>query len=291
MIIQALITRIIPLLSSGLTAQNPQDPPPPAIAEGPTLPPSGQGQMPRIVVSAGKLEMPPPFGDSPPGQVRPRETTEVFPVNVAGSYTLAQSPLDGTLSCRLVWLKRPSPLEGKKIRLYPRKGNSGDGFTVNPATKQIQVFYAALSLSDPTVDPELEVEYAYAAVFTLREFRQMLLLEAYATTVGDAEKWAALAASVLITNMANLLEDSNKSGNSHNSGNYATTHLVSDVQWVEGLPERVADNVFRYTVHFRTSGQIILARTLSEGVGIIEKIYSPGHKGDTGPVSIEANLD
>lgn len=290
MIIQALITRIIPLLSSGLTAQNPQDPPPPAIAEGPTLPPSGQGQMPRIVVSAGKLEMPPPFGDSPPGQVRPRETREVFSVNinaVQGPYTLAQSPLDGTLSCRLVWRQRSDALEGKKLRLYPRKGNSGDGFTVNSTTRQIQVFHAAQLAGTP----ELEVEYAYAAVFTLREFRQMLLLETYAGNIGDAEKWAALAASVLITNMANLLEDSNKSGNSHNSGNYATTHLVSDVQWVEGLPERVADNVFRYTVQFRTSGQIILARTLSEGVGIIEKIYSPGHKGDTGPVSIEANLD
>lgn len=285
MIIKALIAHITARLQDDLTGQGA-----PAIAGGPALPPSGQGQLPRLVVSAGKLEMPPPFGDSPPGQVRPRETREIFSVNinaVQGPYTLAQSPLDGTLSCRLVWRQRPDALEGKKLRLYPRKGNTGDGFTINPITRQLQVFHSpALAGS-----PELEVEYAYAAVFTLREFRQMLLLEAYAANIADAEKWAALATAVLITNTAQLLEDSNKSGNSHNSGNYTTTHLINEIQWADGQPERLSDGVFRYTVQFRTSGQIILARTLSSSVGVIEKIYSPGHKGDVGPVSIEANLD
>jgi hypothetical protein len=285
MIIKALIARITTRLQTDLTGAGA-----PTVAEGPAPPPTGQGQLPRLVVSAGKLEMPPPFGDSPPGQVRPRETTEVFPVNanaVQGPYTLQQSPLDGTLSCRLVWRQRLDPLEGKKTRLYPRKGNTGDGFTINPQTRQLQLFHSqALSGT-----PELEVEYAYAAVFTLREFRQMLLLEAYANNLADAEKWAALATAVLLTNTAKLLEDSNKSGNVHSSGNYTTTHLLSEVQWVEGLPERIADNIFRHTAQFRCSGQIILARTLSESAAAIQKIYSPGHKSDPGPISIEANLD
>jgi len=285
MIIKAFNARITARLQADLTG-----PGAPVISEGPAPPPVPPNPLPRLVVSGGQLEMPPPFGDSPPGQVRPREVVERFPVNlgaVQGPYTLAHSPLDGTVSCRLVWRNVNDSLQGKKTRLYPRKGSIGDGFTVHQTQHQIQVFLSQTL----TEHPELEVTYAYASVFTLREFRQILLLEAYAATALDAEKWAALAAAVLITNSAKLLEDSNQSDNTHSSGSYATTHLISDVQWVQGLPERIADNLFRYTMQFRTSGQIILARTLSEGFGTIQTIFSPGNKKVAGAISIEANLD
>ena len=283
MIIKAFIARIKTLLEdNGLGAGRP------AVFEGPAIPPP-VGQLPRIVVSAGKLEMPPPFGDAPPGQARPRDIREHFPVNinaVQGPYTLAQMPLDGTVSCRLTWRTAGENLEGKKIRVYPRKGNTGDGFTVDYENRRINVFYAQ-TLADT---PELEVEYAYAAIFTLREFRQMLLLEAYADMASNAEKWASLAAAVLLTNADTLLEDSNQSGNVHSNGNYTTTHLIGDFQWAEGLPEQVSSGVFRYTVQFRTSGQVILARTLSD-FGVIERIFSPGQKNAPGVINIEANLD
>lgn len=285
MIIKAFIGRVLARLQDDLS-----NPGAPSFVTGPALPPS-QGQLPRVVVSAGKLESPASFGDAPPGQVRPRAFKESpFVVNVGnveGPYALSQQPLEGTVSCRLVWLQPGDPLEGKKIRLYPRKGNSGDGFTVNYAVPEIRVFHAA-ALSGT---PKLEVEYTYPAIYSIREFRQLMLLESYADTPANAEKWAALAVSVLVSNTDALLNATNSSGNFHSSGNYVTEHLLSEFQLADGLLERISDTQFRYTLQFRTAGQVILVRTFSDNAEVIKKIYSPGHRGDAGPVSIEANLD
>lgn len=285
MIIKAFISKVLARLQADLS-----NPGTPTFVVGPALPPS-QGQLPRLIVSAGKMELPASFGDAPPGQVRSRAFKESpFMVNlgnVEGPYALSQQPLEGTVSCRLAWLQPGDPLEGKKIRLYPRKGNSGDGFMVNYAVPEIRVFHSA-ALSGT---PKLEVEYTYPAIYSIREFRQLMLLESYADTPSNAEKWASLAASVLISNTDALLNDTNSSGNFHSSGNYVTEHLLSEFQLVEGLLDRISDTQFRYTLQFRTAGQVILVRTFSDNAEVIKKIYSPGHRGDAGPVSIEANLD
>ena len=284
MIIKAFIDRVRTLLEDELG-----NPGPPSFAIGPAPPPS-QG-LPRVVISAGKMEVPAPFGDAPPGQVRPRGLKESpFTVNLAnveGPYTLSQQPLEGTISCRLAWLQPNDSLEGKKTRLYPRKGNTGDGFTVNYAVPEIRVFHAG-ALSGA---PKLEVEYTYPAIYSIREFRQAMLLESYADTPANAEKWAALAASVLISNTDALLQDTNSSGNFHSEGNYVTEHLLSEFQLAEGMLDRIADDQFRYTLQFRTAGQVILVHSITGDFGIINTIYSPGGLKEAGSVNIEANLD
>src|SRR3954454_5430011 len=78
-----------------------------AVVQGPVTPPT-EG-LPQVVLSPGKLEMPPPFGDIPPGQMQPRETMDTFPVNttsaetIRGPYILSQSALEGSVSCRFNW--------------------------------------------------------------------------------------------------------------------------------------------------------------------------------------------
>jgi hypothetical protein len=285
MIVKAFIGRALTRLQNDLN-----DPGTPGFVAGPALPPPA-GQMPRVVLSAGKMEAPAPFNDAPAGQVRPRALRDTpFPVNLGnleGPYTLSQQPLEGTVSCRLAWNQPGDDLEGKKVRIYPRKGAAGDGFTIDYATREVRVYHAA-PLSGV---PVLEVEYTYAAIFSIREFRQMMSLEAYAATAVDAERWAALSASALISNTETLLRDTNASGNFHSSDQYVTEHFITDFQLSEGALERVADGQFRYTLQFRTAGQVIFVRSFADSAETIRKIFSPGHKNDAGAINIEANLD
>jgi hypothetical protein len=263
----------------------------PLIFGGPLQPPTVD--FPQIVISPGKLEMPPPFGDIQPGQMKPRETMEVFTVNTAsavtirGPYTLVQSALEGTVSCRFNWKLAGDQLEGKKLRIYPRKDHLGDGFEINYSTRKVEVFYSAPL---PGV-PSLEIEYNYPAVFTMREFRQTLVLETYAANPADAEKWAALSTAVVTTRTRDLLDDSNKSINNHSSGVYVTRSLYNSFHVNEGILERITDTVFRYSLNFSVAGQLILERTFTDNVEVIRKIFSPGHRGDAGNINIEANLD
>lgn len=284
MIIKSFIGKAIARLQADLNVVGA-----PVFLVGPTTVPAAN-ELPRVVASAGPLEMLGAFGDAPAGQVRPRTFRETpFPINlgnVEGPYALSQQPLDGTVSCNLAWKQAGDALEGKKIRLYPRKGNSGDGFTVDYANSMIRVFHAAPLTGTPT----LEVEYSYAATYSIREFQQRMVLASYAATPADAEKWAALAASVLVSNTPSLLSAANSSGNLHSGGNYVTEHLISEFNLAEGALERVGNGIFCYTLQFDTRGQVILMRTVNDGFNVIQKIYSPGHRGDAGPVAIEPNV-
>src|SRR5690242_7493570 len=100
--INFLISRMIAQLETDFNGADA-----PVIVRGPVNPPSGG--LPQIVLSPGKLEMPPLFGDIPPGQMQPRETMDTFPVNtssvetIRGPYTLNQSALEGSVSCRFNW--------------------------------------------------------------------------------------------------------------------------------------------------------------------------------------------
>jgi hypothetical protein len=263
----------------------------PNIVQGPVNPPTTG--LPQIVLSPGKLEMPPPFGDIPPGQMQPRETMDTFPVNtvsadtIRGPYTLSQSALGGSVSCRFNWKQAGDDLEGKKQRVYPRINHQGDGFEIDFATREVDVFYAA---SLPGV-PTLEVEYNYPAVFTLREFQQILVLETFAANPIDAEKWAALATAVLTSRTSSLLDDANNTANFHSSGNYVARSLFNTFYLTDGSLDHPSDNVFRYSLNFNITGQFIPERTFTDNVEVIRKIFSPGHKGDPGTINIEVNLD
>lgn len=284
--VDALITKMIAQLDADFNGAGT-----PVIVKGPINPPTAG--LPRIALSPGPLEVPPPFGDIPPGQMRPRETMQAFPVNttnpdtVKGPYTLSQSPLEGTVSCRFNWKQPGDDLEGKKQRIYPRKNNEGDGFEVDNATRNVTIFYAAPIPGAPT----LEIEYNYPAIFTMREFRQVVMLETFAANPADAEKWTALATAVLTTRTATLLDEANESVNNHSEGSYVTRSLYNTFHLLDGLLDHPSNNVFRYALNFSVTGQLILERTFTDNVEVIRKIFSPGHKDDPGTINIEANLD
>lgn len=284
--INALISKMIAQLDADFNGAGT-----PTIGSGPvTTPTSG---LPKIILSPGQLEMPPPFGDIAPGEMRPRETRQEFVVNttsaatIKGPYTLSQSALEGSVSCRFNWKQPGDNLEGKKQRIYLRKNNEGDGFEINNATREVSIFYASPLPGAPT----LEVEYNYPAIFTMREFRQTMLLETFAANPADAEKWAALSVAILTTRTQALLDDANESVNNHTSGTYVTRSLFNTFNLAEGLLDRPANNVFRYALSFTISGQLILERTFTDNVEVIRKIFSPGHRADAGTINIEANLD
>lgn len=263
----------------------------PDIAGGPADPPTAN--LPRIVLSPGILTIPKPFGDLPAGEMRPRDIMDSFAVNTAsaatilGPYTLSQVALEATVGCRFNWKQAGDNLEGKKQRIYPRKDNAGDGFVVDLATHKVEIFFAAPLPGVPT----LEVEYQYPAVFTMCEFRQGLLLETFAGSAAEAEKWSSLAAAVLATRAKTLLEEANQNSNFQSSGSYVSRSIFNTFQMTDGLVDRSSNAVFRYLLNFTITGQLILERTFAENVDVIRKIFSPGHKNDPGTINIEANLD
>ena len=135
--INALISKMIAQLDADFNGAGT-----PTIGSGPvTTPTSG---LPKIILSPGQLEMPPPFGDIAPGEMRPRETRQEFVVNttsaatIKGPYTLSQSALEGSVSCRFNWKQPGDNLEGKKQRIYLRKNNEGDGFEINNGKKDFR---------------------------------------------------------------------------------------------------------------------------------------------------------
>jgi hypothetical protein len=284
--IHALLVRMIARLDADFDGVGT-----PVISAGPADPPTTD--FPRIVLSPGKLQLPPPIGELPAGEMQPRDTTDTFAVNTAspatvqGPYTLSQSALEGTVSCRFSWMQPGDELEGKKLRIYPRKGGQGDGFEIDHSTGEVAVFYAAPLAGVPT----LEVAYRYPAVFTMRSFHQLLLLEAYATTPADAEKWAALSAAILTTRAKSLLEEANDNSNFQSSGSYVTRSLFNTFQLSEGLLDRASSTVCRFALTFAVTGQLTLERTFTENLEVIRKVFSPGHRGDPGTINIEPNLD
>lgn len=263
----------------------------PSIAAGPIDPPTNG--LPRIVLSPGKLEITPPFGELPAGEMCPREITDTFPVNTAspstikGPYTLSQSALEGTVSCRFHWKQPGDEFEGKKQRIYPRKAQQGNGFEVDFSNGELSVFYSTPLVGAPT----LEVTYSYPAVSTMCDFHQGLQLEAFASNPADAEKWSALAVAILTTRSRSLLEEANQNSNFQSSGTYVSRSLFNSFQLSEGLLDRPGGSVFRYLLSFSVAGRLILERTFTDNAEVIRKIFSPGHKNDPGLVNIEANLD
>lgn len=257
------------------------------VLEGPILNPAAN-QLPLVALSFGRFESTAQFGDDPPGEMRTRETKEIFvvdPSNRSGPYQLAQSPLEGTLSCRLIWNQAGDPLEGKKIRLYPVQGDN-PSFILRASEREIEISYTPAIVGAP----RLEVEYAFAAVYAIREFQQILKLDCYAATGSIAEQWAALVSAVLINNNAALLKTANSSNNLHSAGNYATQHLINTAVLQEGNLNKVSTDLHHYQLLFQISGQLVLSRTMSGGAETIQKIFSPGHKDDAGVVNVEVDL-
>lgn len=116
------------------------------------------------------------------------------------------------------------------------------------------------------------LEYAFAGVFTRREFRQTLLLDAWAATAADAERWASLACAVLLTGAPGLLAEAAADYGSR--GVVSAQHEPTRLDLAEGETAAFEGGV-RQRLAFSVRGRLAFAREEPQTFGILRHIHSP----------------
>jgi hypothetical protein len=119
----------------------------------------------------------------------------------------------------------------------------------------------------------LLVDHAFAAVFTVREFRQALELDAYAADAAGAERWASLAAASLLTRAGALCDASATDHPSRRT--VSTRHEVTRIELGEGEMQRFEAGVRLRTV-FQARGRLTFAREEPVSLAVIRHVRSPG---------------
>lgn len=117
------------------------------------------------------------------------------------------------------------------------------------------------------------LDYAFAGVFTVREFRQALELAAYAATPGEAERLASLAAAALLTRTGELRAAAAADYPSRRS--VSARHEVLRLEIAEGGAERFAEGT-RQRISFMARGRITFAREEPASLTLIRHVRSPG---------------
>jgi hypothetical protein len=255
------------------------------IAPGPVIPPSPP-VLPYIALSWGKFTINQHTPDSLTSQPRPQPVSQRMAVDAAnphGPYGLAHTPLAGSMQG--VVIQEPGTLAEQRVVLV-----EGKDFTI--AYPQ-----ATLTLT-PAFAPASQIllSYTFAGIFTLREFLQDLVIDIYDTTMAAVEQWASLTTGLLLTSHNDLLAAYNADvpaspadlTNTYRSGQVVTTHTITQIKLLEGLPS-LAATPCHLQLRWTVAGQLKLVREQVEGVGIIEQIVSPGRPPTTG-VAIDVQL-
>jgi len=132
---------------------------------------------------------------------------------------------------------------------------------------------------------EVWLDYAYAALFTEREFRQLLWVDSYDSAPGGAERWGSLAAAVLLTYADELLAAETEYPSRKA---VSSLHQLTRLELVDGEPAPF-DAGTRLRLGFRVTGKLTLSRQPSQSAAIIRRIVSPGLYTPAG-VDIEPDL-
>lgn len=130
------------------------------------------------------------------------------------------------------------------------------------------------------------LDYAFAGIFTIREFRQALVLESYDAAPGGAERWGSLAAAVLLTWADELLAAGTADYPSRKA--VSARHEATRIDLVDGASERFDDGT-RMRMAFRVGGRLTVSREQRGGFGVIERIRSP-RSTSLDPVAIDAEI-
>ncbi len=133
----------------------------------------------------------------------------------------------------------------------------------------------------------LVLDYSFAGVFTIREFQQTLLIDLYDTDPAAVEKWASLTAGILLTHLDELFAGAKTQYPSQKS--VTTTHAIDQLELVEGTPLASDGKTTGLQLTFNVTGSLQLIKEITEGVGLIEQIHSPG-KTPTDGVDIDIGV-
>ena len=122
--------------------------------------------------------------------------------------------------------------------------------------------------------------YSFVGVFTLREFRQDLLIDVYDSDMASIEQWVALICTMILTNHDELLEQYNQTDKTEYIANqYMVTNTISRIDLLEGIPDTSGSNP-RFKLALAVQGQTKAVKEILDGFGLIEKVHSPGKISD-----------
>lgn len=238
---------------------------------GPVTPPD-PGERPMLALTAGDLHFSQSVPDDQAGQPRPLEMRQAIPVNPVspgGPYPLAQIPLDGSVSVRAVFM--PNTVDEYSLPLLP-----GSDFTVDSVLVPNLIL-----LADVSAAATLLVTYSYVGVATLREFEQGFSLDYYAMSDGQVGLHIGLAAAILQTRQADLLDNFNfgtpSSFSANGFTNLVTLRRINPIEMVRVPTDTLSD--FRLRLQYNTVGSMRLSQSDIAAFGIITSIHSRGASG------------
>ncbi|HEV3052550.1 MAG TPA: DNA polymerase [Longimicrobium sp.] len=312
------------------------------VAEGPAPDPVAQA-LPRLVLSAGRMEAAPAPPETDEGVPRPRPARQRIDLaGGGGPYRLEHAPVPGTARGRLVLAEgtlaeAAEPLaEGPnrdfvidpvqrtlalRIDLDARRtahaqriaaqvqARVGRPFDLDSPKELSEALFTDLGLApqgernesgyysteravlDALADAHpvvplviaygeikdgggvaVWVEYAFAGVFTRREFRQALLLDAWAATGAEAERWASLAAAVLLTGAPGLLAEA--TADYAAPGGVSALHKLTRLELAEGETAAFEGGI-RQRLTFSVRGQLTCACPEPQTLAILRHVHSP----------------
>lgn len=274
--INKLLEAIVIVLRAGFTGVIPA--PAARITFGTAVTPN-PGQLPRLAAYAGLAEISQSVNDTAGSQVRPRDLRERLTVNGGapqGPYALSKTPLEGSLSCQVVYQEG---LVGEQRKLMVE----GKDFKIN-YSNHTMTFTTSLAGAGVVL-----VQYNFPGVFTVREFRQEFYLDIFDGNPADLERWSALSVAMILTNQDGLLETFNQTNKTEHKANaYLSAHTLRNIGLLNGTPALVT-SPFQMKLKFEVRGEIRSTKEISGGFGLIERVHSRGKTG--GPVDIDAILE
>ncbi len=258
--IRNLVLRIISLLVKTLASV--VSPAEQHIKAGP-IDSNDSSSLPIIVLTPGCFTISQQPGENTSNQPRPEEFREKLAVNQQnplGPYTLAKTPLQGTIQCQVFFPE--GSLKEKQILLQEKQD-----FTINYKTNECNFTY------DISQAESILFIYSFVGIFSLRNFEQELFIEVQAATINELEELTALIAGSILTHHDQLIEAYNQDPTYKTEYNADSLRILAQLRQIQFLAGHPADtSSIKMKLKFLVTGQLKATRTISEKFGIIEEI-------------------
>lgn len=210
-------------------------------------------------------------GSGTPRPVAARARIAVNPGKPAGPYPFGNQPLVETVEMKVIYDE--GLVTERSETLLP-----GIDFSVDA---QVPNFTVSKDIAGADV---LRVSYSYVGISSVREFEQQFEIQFFAAGWNDFDKWVGLAAAVVQSRHAQLIDQFNFQNPTHISLNgfvsNPTIHQIK-LRGIEPLPPapQQALTDLNWVMHYSVTGQLLLGESLSGGFGLIESVHTPAQSG------------
>lgn len=234
------------------------------IVAGP-IPEAKPELVPMIALYPANLEFSRTAKDVGDGQPRPQPARQIMEIKSARSkkkYKLIPSPLKDSARCKLI-LGKGTLTQSQRVLL------EGEHFTIDYPKSTISL------LCDLKPPSHVLLDYSFAGIFTIREFKQQLMIDIYDTNMAAVEKWTALTTGMILINVETLIESCNR-GNElgYQSNRITATPCIDRIHVMEGTPIPRQD-ACQLQLKFLAEGHLKLAKEITDGFNLIEQVLGP----------------